>query len=307
MSHAEWLVGSSEVLWQRISGHFDNSTSRRRSSDERDARHGPAFLLLFGFGLEATLKAAALQVELNAGGIHRVLVMTPAPRVQTWLKTHRLEALANRAGVSYAADELLYLRRFETHLRWAGRYPVPLAPNPTVPRGFDYQLGMQDRAIGRVLVQRARDVYERARSVDGAWKEPDGVGDYRDREAQWMAASTKWLTVVRSLLIEHALRMAGGERGVMQLSIDTSEIQAHLKATTTTVRLDPIWLPMEEFISIVGSREGVGHDTAERWANTLAAMDPRKDVALFLCSRPDDDGRWFSRYVFLRAAGEDGA
>jgi hypothetical protein len=29
-------------------------------------------------------------------------------------------------------------------------------------------------------------------------------------------------------------------------------------------------------------------------------MDPFRDVALFLHSTPDADGRWFSRYMFLK-------
>jgi len=282
-SHADWLLGSSEVLWQQISGHFDGGRPVGDAVRKADASHAPAFLLLFGFALEAMLKAAALQVELNAGGVDRVLVPQPNPRVQPWLKTHRLEAIAKRASVAYVGEELLYLRRFEKHLKWAGRYPVPVAP-------------------------RAREAYEHAKTADGAWAERDSIGDYRFREAEWMAASTQWLSAVRPTPIRHAIQMGRGDRGVMQLGIDTSETRSQLASPSTIVRLDPVWLPIDEFLAIVGRPAGVGGDTARRWAASLAVMDPLQDAALFLCSRPDGDGRWFSRYVFLTApSSRDGA
>lgn len=300
-SHAEWLVGSSEVLWQQINSHFDDGASALDATRRPDTSHGPAFLLLVGFALEAMLKAAALQVELNVGGVDRVVVQQPTPRVHAWLKTHRLEAIAQRASIAYAGDELLYLRRFEKHLKWAGRYPVPLAPELDAPRGFDHQIGVQDRAAGHALLQRAREAYEHAKTAAGAWVERDSIGDYHDREAEWMAASTEWLRVVRPTLIRHAIQMGRGDRGVMHLSVDTSEIRSQLAGPSIIVRLDPVWLPTDEFLAIVGHRDGVGRETARRWADSLGAMDPLRDAALFLSSRPDGDGRWFSRYIFLKA------
>ena len=299
-THAEWLVGSSEVLWRQIVGHFDDGASFVDTARGPDSSHGPAFLLLVGFALEAMLKAAALQVELNAGGVDRVLVHQPTPRVQPWLKTHRLEAIAQRASIAYSGDELLYLRRFEKHLTWAGRYPVPLTPELNAPRGFDYQIGVQDRVAGHALFQRARDAYEHAKTVAGAWVERDSIGNYHHREAEWMAATTEWMHGVRPILIRHAIEMGRGVPGVMQLSIDTSEIRSQLVGSST-VRLDPVWVPTDEFLAIMSRSDGVGRETARRWSVSLGAMDPRRDAALFLCSRPDGDGRWFSRYVFLKA------
>jgi hypothetical protein len=153
ISHAEWLVGSTEVLWQRISGHFDNSTSRTGTPEGRDATHGPAFLLLVGFGLEAMLKAAALQVELNAGGINRVLVATPTPRVQTWLKTHRLESLANRAGAT------VWVAPRETLSRcFSGTDERSASINGNASRGSDHP---SER-------HRARSTSWKARSIDSS-------------------------------------------------------------------------------------------------------------------------------------------
>lgn len=307
-SHAEQLHRSSELLWRPIGRLFDTAGDAGNAVEPMDAAeadyagsHSPAYLLVAGFAIEAMLKAAAIQVELNAVGIDGVIVRGSFPTLQPWMKTHNLEKLAARAGITYHDELLIYLRRFERYILWAGRYPVPLAPSTVAePRGFDYEIGVQDRPRFQELYDLARAAYVQAREVELAWSEPTSLGDYRRREAVWMATCSDWLRVVRSALIDHAQRIASGDRGVLRVNIDTSEMQSHLSRPTSLVRLEPVWLPAEEFIAIVGGRDGVGADTGRRWADRLAAMDPSQDVALFLHSTPDADGRWFSRYIFLK-------
>ncbi len=304
-THAEQLHLSSELLWRPISRLFDTgNTAGPIDAGEADhgGLHSPAYLLVAGFAIEAMLKAAAIQVELNAGGIDRVIVAGSSPTFQPWVKTHKLEKLAARAGITCRDELLIYLRRFERYILWAGRYPVPVAPPPAAePRGFDYQAGTQDRGRFEEIYDLAKAAYLRAREAERAWSEPTGVGNYRQREAVWMATSTVWLRVVRPALIDHAQRVAKGDRGVLQVNIDAPEMRSHLTRPTSLVRLEPAWFPADEFIAIVGGRDGVGAETARRWADTLVAMDPSRDVALFLHSTPDADGRWFSRYIFLKS------
>ncbi len=301
-SHAEQLHQSSELLWQPIDRLFDLSgpTSPKPIADV-SGMHAPAYLLIAGFAIEAKLKAAAIQTELNEGGIDRLIVPGPSPLLRGWVKTHKLAALAARARVSYDGDELIYLRRFEKYIIWAGRYPVPLAPpSASEPRGFDHRVGLQDRRVFQEILKHARGAYLRARSAEGAWSEPTSVGPYREREAIWMATCTQWLRIVRQALVNHALRVCNGERGVLQINVDTSEMQAQVSAPTSLVRLEPAWFPADEFLSLFGSTDGVGPETARRWAEGLTRMDPSTDVVLFLYNTPDADGRWFSRYIFLR-------
>ena len=306
-SHAEQLYRSSELLWRPLGRLFDmtgdapsHGVEPLEAADHAGS-HSPAYLLVAGFAIEAMLKAAAIQVELNVGGVDRVILAGSYPGLRPWLKTHKLEQLAARARVTYLDDLLIYLRRFEKYILWAGRYPVPLAPpTATDPRGFDYQIGIQDRSRFLEIYDLARAAYLRARQVEPAWSEPTSVGGYRRRETIWMVTSSEWLRVVRPTLIDHAQRVANGDRGVLQINIDTDEMRSHLTRPTSPVRLEPTWFPAEEFISIVGGREGVGVETARRWADVLAAMDPSRDVALFLHSTPDAEGRWFSRYIFLK-------
>lgn len=306
-SHAEQLYRSSEVLWGPITRLFDvvGSGDRERlkeSGATADAAlHSPAYLLVAGFAIETMLKAVAIQVELNAGGAERVIVGGSHPALQPWVKTHKLERLAVRAGIAYDNELLIYLRRFEKYIMWAGRYPVPvMPPSATEARGFDYQVGAQDRDRFIQIYQGASAAYAHARQVESAWSEPTTVGGYRRREAVWMATSTEWLRRVRLALVNHAQRVGAGDHGVLQVNIDEPEMRRHLMEPTSVVRLEPTWLPADEFIAIVGGRDGVGAETARRWADALATMDPFRDVALFLHSTPDADGRWFSRHMFLK-------
>jgi hypothetical protein len=300
-ARAEQLHQSSELLWSPIGRLFDMERRRERA-DPNAGLHAPAYLLVAGFAIEAMLKAAAIQTELNAGGIDRVVVPGSSPVLQPWVKTHNLEKLAARAAITPSDETVIYLRRFERYILWAGRYPVPVSPpDESESRGFDYQIGVQDRQKFQEIFDIARTAYLRARDAENAWTESTNLGDYRHREAVWMATCTEWLRVVRPALVSHAQQVAAGDRGVLNVNIDVDDMRAQLSARTALVRLEPIWLPADEFIAIVGAREGVGADTGRRWADQLAVMDAAQDVALFVHSTPDADGRWFSRYIFLKA------
>ncbi len=289
------------MLWQPISGLFDTRRANSEAPSADAGSHSPAYLLVAGFAIEAMLKAAAIQLELNAGGVERVTLAGSSPTLQPWVKTHKLEKLAARAGIKYPDETLIYLRRFEEHLVWAGRYPVPLAPpGAAQPRGFDHQIGVQDRETFHEIYGIAKAAFHRARGAEHAWSEPTGVGDYRQREAVWMASCTHWLRVVLPALLDHTRRVAHGDRGVLQVNIDTEEMRSQLTASTSMVLLEPVWAPTEEFVAILGERAGVGGDTGRRWAEQLTTMDPLRDVALFLYSTPDADGRWLSRFIFIK-------
>jgi hypothetical protein len=315
-NHAEQLNRSSELLWVPIGRMFDleheafDQAAGSGAAQGHDAAvwfHSYAYLLVAGFAIEAMLKAAAIQSALNDGGIDRVIVVGPAPRLQSWLKTHKLESLAARAGVECDEELRTYIRRFEKYILWAGRYPVPIAPSAnTEPRGFDYQIGVQDEVKFRQIFGLAGRAYLRARDAENARPESTAAGEYRQREAVWMMTRSNWLRVVRPALLGHATRVANGDRGVLQINVDTPEMERHLTAPPSIVRLVPIWLPAEEFVAVVGDRSGVGAETGRRWAEELRVMDPSRDVALFLHSTPDPEGRWFSRFIFLKNAKRDG-
>lgn len=286
-NHAEQLNRSSELLWMPIGRMFDldreafdqaTGSGDGQGYDASAWFHSYAYLLVAGFAIEAMLKAAAIQAALNDGGIDRVIVAGLSPRLQPWVKTHKLEGLAARAGVECDEELRTYIRRFEKYILWAGRYPVPIAPpEKTDPRGFDYQIGVQDEVKFRQIFGLARHAYLRARDADNAWAEPTAAGEYRQREAVWMMTCSDWLRVVRPALIGHAKRVANGDRGVLQVNIDTPEMQRHLTAPTSIVQLVPVWLPAEEFVAIVGDRSCVGPENSRRWAEVLTVMDPSRE------------------------------
>jgi hypothetical protein len=118
-----------------------------------------------------------------------------------------------------------------------------------------------------------------------------------------LAVNTRWLNVVRPALVRHCVKLGSGDRGVLRINVDTSEMRQHLKPPHALVRLDPAWHPADEFISFVAGNDGVGAETARRWAEQLAGMNASHDVALFIHSTPDRDGRWFSRFIFLQDGG----
>jgi hypothetical protein len=101
----------------------------------------------------------------------------------------------------------------QKHLRWASRYPVPVAPASAVEqRGFDYECGVQDHAFFQELFERAKGAYDRARLDKSAWERQTGLEGFRSREAEWMAVATQWLHAVRAALVQHCAKLGNGDR-----------------------------------------------------------------------------------------------
>jgi hypothetical protein len=57
-----------------------------------------------------------------------------------------------------------------------------------------------------------------------------------------------------------------------------------------TFRLDPAWYTERDFLALLETPDGVDGETAERWAQRSAVMDPARDVALLLMSGTDATG-----------------
>ena len=115
------------------------------------------------------------------------------------------------------------------------------------------------------------------------------------QEAQWAAQIARWLPVVFPALKAHAVGVGAGDRGVLVVEIASEEAARQLGGGTFATI--PRWFPAAAFLDMVKGPDGVGPTTADRWAASLAVMDPARDVALFVVSTPDAEGRWFSRFV----------
>ena len=116
----------------------------------------------------------------------------------------------------------------------------------------------------------------------------------------WETTVDRWLHAVLSDLADHARRLAQGNRGVLVVAVDTVEMERMLE-TSRLVVADPKWFPDAMFIEMIQrpGPEGRGFETARRWAQTIAIMDPSHDVALFVTSRPNSEGHWFSRFLVM--------
>jgi hypothetical protein len=92
-------------------------------------------------------------------------------------------------------------------------------------------------------------------------------------------------------------KMAKGDRGVMMVPLSVEDMRRMLAGGR--VQLDPIWQPADEFIRIIRETPSeISAESAARWEQQLAVMDPRRDVALFLTSHPDKDtGAFYSRFI----------
>ena len=121
----------------------------------------------------------------------------------------------------------------------------------------------------------------------------------RDRES-WYAASNLWLHRVFPALAESARHVAHGDRGVIELTMNTPDMKRMLAAAgSIRVSVDLCWHPADNFVTLVNDPANVGPETGRRWGNMLAVMDPTSDVALFLHSTPNVDGRWFLRFLVV--------
>lgn len=123
-----------------------------------------------------------------------------------------------------------------------------------------------------------------------------------DARAAWSDVCQRWLDVSFSAIAAHALEVADGDQGVLMVEVDTEKMNRLLALAakpnaSVPVRLDPIWLPAGEFLKIIREHATDGEGSAERWGKVLEAMDPRRDVALYLHT-PKNSARYFSRFLF---------
>jgi hypothetical protein len=122
----------------------------------------------------------------------------------------------------------------------------------------------------------------------------------QERRALWETTVDRWLHAVLSGLADHARRLAQGDRGVLFVAVDTVEMERMLE-TSRLVAGDPKWFPVDIFIDMIQRPEpkGMGLETGRRWAEAIRVMDPARDVALFVTSKPNSDGHWFSRFLVM--------
>src|SRR5689334_477596 len=78
------------------------------------------------------------------------------------------------------------------------------------------------------------------------------------RMAEWNALVTEWLRLVEPQLVDHALSLAQGERGVMLMTVSRKHLNAaiatkKLPAGTTTrfEMADTTWVPFETFLGSI--------------------------------------------------------
>jgi hypothetical protein len=131
--------------------------------------------------------------------------------------------------------------------------------------------------------------------------EPDVMTDRRqERRASWETTVDRWLHAVFSGLADHARRLAQGDRGVLFVAVDTVEMERMLE-TSRLAAVDPQWFPVDVFIEMIQRPQpkGIGIETGRRWAGAIRIMDPAHDVALFVTSKPNSDGHWFSRFLIM--------
>ena len=119
-----------------------------------------------------------------------------------------------------------------------------------------------------------------------------------DARSQWESSCIRWLNVSFKALAEHARRMGHGDRGVLMVNVDTANME-HMLAHEPTMPLPETWLPADSFLDAIRGPKGMGPEAPQRWAQMLAVMDPRADVALFLHSTPTSDSQWFFRFLLV--------
>jgi hypothetical protein len=116
----------------------------------------------------------------------------------------------------------------------------------------------------------------------------------------WETTVDRWLHAGFSDLAGHARRLGQGDRGVLVVAVDTVEMERMLE-TSPLGAVDPKWFPVDVFTEMIQRPEpkGRGLETARRWAEAIRMMDPARDVALFVTSKPNSEGHWFSRFLIM--------
>jgi len=121
--------------------------------------------------------------------------------------------------------------------------------------------------------------------------------EYKGRRAEWNETSTGWLNLMIPALHAHAVRVANGDVGVLDVNVETDEMQGVLSGGMAVDKTTPRWQPLANFVAMI--EPALGPETARRWARVIAKMNPTRDLALFLHNEPDARGRWYSRFVIV--------
>jgi hypothetical protein len=126
--------------------------------------------------------------------------------------------------------------------------------------------------------------------------------DVEQRRTAWNEATTRWIDFVRPVRLHRAgTGMAREQGGVLVIRLETADMLAMLSGGDLTAEV-PLWLSFSEFTALLSETSGLPPETAERWAARIQRLDPRRDVVLFLVSRPDAKGRSFSRIIAIPGA-----
>jgi hypothetical protein len=121
--------------------------------------------------------------------------------------------------------------------------------------------------------------------------------EYEGRRAEWNETSTGWLNLMIPALQAHAVRVANGDVGVLDVHVETDEMQGVLSGGMAVDKTTQRWHPMADFVAMI--EPALGLETARRWARVIAKINPARDLALFLHNEPDAQGRWYSRFVIV--------
>lgn len=121
---ADELLRASRALLPLIEA--DNRAMNDPSQQAFEPSVVPVYMMLAGFAIENLAKAMIIE-----GGS-----FSPTERegLVKELTSHDLLGLLDDAGVALTEDETYLVERLETFLRWAGRYPIPLTVEASLPR-----------------------------------------------------------------------------------------------------------------------------------------------------------------------------
>ena len=124
---AEELMGAAALLEPTIRARWDSvkivDGSIVFTADEPVPNVEAQYFMLAAYALEDYLKALWL-LQTEETRRNRALKTLP-----TEIKTHRLDKLADKVGISLSVPEQDLLLRLERNSVWAARYPVPIGPD----------------------------------------------------------------------------------------------------------------------------------------------------------------------------------
>ena len=110
------------------------------------------------------------------------------------------------------------------------------------------------------------------------------------RRAEWNETSTGWLNLMIPALQAHAVRVANGDVGVLDVNVETDEMQVVLSGRMAVDKTTQKWHPLANFVAMI--RAGVGSRDCATLGEGDRQINPTRDLALFLHNEPDAQGRW---------------